>query len=71
MWKPSVVNWIFSVIVLGSVLIKRSVIKILMGKQLELPDVVWTRLSIAWGVFFFFNGPAEYVRRFLLPTGVS
>jgi intracellular septation protein len=56
MWKPSVVNWIFSVIVLGSVLINRSVIKALMGKQLELPDHIWTRLSIAWGVFFLLMG---------------
>lgn len=56
MWKPSVVNWIFAVIVIGSVLLKRSVIKILMGKQLDLPDSVWTRLSIAWGVFFLAMG---------------
>ena len=56
MWKPSVVNWIFAVIVLGSVLARRSVIKMLMGKQLELPDKVWHRLSIAWGLFFLAMG---------------
>ena len=27
-----------------------------MGKQLDLPDAVWTRLSIAWGVFFLAMG---------------
>ncbi len=52
MWKPSVVNWIFALIVIGSVLIKRSVIKSLMGKQLDLPDFIWFNLSIAWGIFF-------------------
>ena len=56
MWKPSVVNWIFSVIVLGSALIGKSVIKALMGKQLALPNNVWLRLSIAWGVFFMAMG---------------
>jgi len=56
MWKPSVVNWIFSLIVIGSVLLNRSVIKTLMGKQIELPDLVWNRLSIAWGVFFLAMG---------------
>ena len=56
MWKPSVVNWIFAVIVLGSVLAKRSVIKMLMGKQLDLPDQIWHRLSIAWGLFFLAMG---------------
>jgi intracellular septation protein len=56
MWKPSVVNWIFALIVIGSVLIKRSVIKSLMGKQLDLPDSVWFNLSIAWGIFFLAMG---------------
>jgi intracellular septation protein len=56
MWKPSVVNWIFALIVIGSVLLKRSVIKLLMGKQIELPDPVWTRLSIAWALFFLAMG---------------
>jgi intracellular septation protein len=56
MWKPSVVNWIFSAIVLGSVAVNRSVIKTLMGKQLDLPDRIWNRLSIAWGVFFLAMG---------------
>jgi intracellular septation protein len=56
MWKPSVVNWIFSAIVLGSVAVNRSVIKTLMGKQLDLPDRIWYRLSIAWGVFFLAMG---------------
>lgn len=56
MWKPSVVNWIFSAVVLGSVVVKRSVIKMLMGKQLELPDNVWHWLSISWGLFFLAMG---------------
>ncbi len=56
MWKPSVVNWIFAVVVLGSMLVKRSVIKMLMGKQLELPDPVWHWLSISWGLFFLVMG---------------
>lgn len=56
MWKPSVVNWVFSIIVIGSVLLKRPVMKMLMGKQLTLPDRVWTRLSIAWGLFFLLMG---------------
>ena len=56
MWKPSVVNWIFSVIVIVSMLLNRSVIKVLMGKQLDLPDPVWSRLSLAWGVFFLAMG---------------
>lgn len=56
MWKPSVVNWIFAAVVLGSTLIKRSVIKLLMGKQLDLPEPVWHWLSISWGLFFLAMG---------------
>lgn len=56
MWKPSVVNWIFSAIVFGSMLMKKSVIKLLMGSKIDLPTHVWTRLSIAWAVFFLVMG---------------
>ncbi len=57
MWKPSIVNWIFSVIVLGSIFVgDKPVIQRLMGTQISLPKPVWKNLSIAWGVFFLFMG---------------
>ncbi|MEE9447973.1 MAG: septation protein A [Arenicellales bacterium] len=55
-WKVSIVNWMFALIIFGSVILKKSVIKAMMGKQITLPDPVWARLSIAWGLFFLAMG---------------
>lgn len=55
-WKVSIVNWIFSAIVLGSALLNKSVIKAMMGKQMSMPDAIWQKLTIAWGLFFLAMG---------------
>ncbi len=51
-WKVSVVNWLFSAVIFGSIWLNRSVIKAMLGKQIQLPNFIWTRLTIAWGLFF-------------------
>jgi len=51
--KPTIVNTMFGVGVIGGVFIKKNVVKILMGSAIELPDEKWNVLAIRWGVFFF------------------
>ena len=52
-WKPTIVNWIFAVILLGSqVFTKKPAIQYLMGSQLELPSPVWTKVNVSWALFF-------------------
>lgn len=52
-WKPTVVNWLFAVVFLGSHFIgKRLLMQRLLGNNIELPPPVWTRLNAAWGLFF-------------------
>jgi intracellular septation protein len=59
-WKAPVVNWLFSLAFIGSHFIgDRLLIKRIMGHALTLPDPVWTRLNIAWIVFFLFCGAAN------------
>ena len=56
-WKPTIVNWLFGVIVLGSQLIgQRSVLERLLGAQMNLPSAVWKKVNLAWGLFFLFSG---------------
>ena len=55
-WKVSIVNWLFAAIIIGSTLIKKSVIKALMGKQISMPAKIWARLSLAWALFFIIVG---------------
>ena len=41
-WKPTIVNWIFTVIVLGSQFIgKQTVLERLLGGQMQMPAAIW------------------------------
>ena len=59
-WKAPVVNWLFALGFAGSHFIgQQPLIKRVMGHAVSLPDRVWTRLNIAWVVFFIFSGCAN------------
>ncbi|CDF92944.1 MULTISPECIES: septation protein A [unclassified Pseudomonas] len=59
-WKAPVVNWLFALAFIGSHFIGDSLlIKRIMGHAVSLPDVIWTRLNIAWIAFFLFCGGAN------------
>ena len=51
-WKPTLVYWLFSAAILISRLMGRDLLRQMLGKELHLPDVIWTRLNRAWIVFF-------------------
>lgn len=52
-WKPTIVNWLFSLAFLGSQFIgQKPIVQRLMGKSVELPSEVWRKLNVAWVVFF-------------------
>ncbi|MDQ6989154.1 MAG: septation protein A [Mariprofundaceae bacterium] len=56
-WKPSVINWLFAVVFIGSMWIgDKSIIQRLLGGQVELPKLVWSKLNVAWALFFTFLG---------------
>lgn len=59
-WKPTVVNWLFAAVFLGSQFIgKQPIVQRIMGSQLELSDAVWGRLNLLWVFFFAFSGLAN------------
>ena len=51
--KPTVMNAIFGMGILGGVVFKKNVIKMFMGSAFELPDDKWKILAIRWAIFFF------------------
>ena len=56
-WKPTIVNWIFAVVVLGSQFIgKRTVLERLLGGQMQMPARIWKKVNVSWGLFFFVSG---------------
>ena len=62
--KPTVVNILFGIGVLGGVVFKKNVLKILMGQAYSMPDKAWNMFAVRWGFFFFaMAGVNEYVWR--------
>ena len=51
--KPTVINILFGVGVIGGVLFKKNVIQMMMGEAFEMPMRAWNNLAIRWGIFFF------------------
>lgn len=52
-WKPTVVNWLFGLVFLGSQFIgKKTIVQRMMDGSVTLPDHIWPRLNVAWAVFF-------------------
>lgn len=59
-WKPSVINWLFGIVFLGSQFIgKKTIVQRMMGASITLPETVWPRLNLAWAVFFIALGFAN------------
>ncbi len=60
MWKPSIVNWLFAAVFLGSHFIgKQPLVQRMMSHAIELPDLIWSRLNQMWVLFFISIGLAN------------
>jgi intracellular septation protein len=55
-WKPSVLYWLAGVVFIGALAFKTNLVKAVMSEGITLPEPIWTKLAIAWGVFFLFKG---------------
>lgn len=52
-WKPTVLYWLFALSLgLAPMLFERNLIRLMMEKNVALPDPIWTRLNLAWAAFF-------------------
>ena len=58
-WKPTVLYWLTSATFFVGLALRANFVKSLMGEELVLPEAVWTRLAIAWGLFFLAMGFAN------------
>ena len=71
-WKPTVLYWLAGVVFLGALLFKQNLVKAVMseGGGLDLPEPIWTRLAVAWGLFFLFKGALNLWVAYNFPTDV-
>ena len=68
-WKPTVLYWCFTAGLLFSQLVlKKNIIRNMLGHQMALPEPVWTRLNLAWAAFFAFMGALNLLVAFNFPT---
>ena len=52
MWKPTVLYWIMAAVLLVSNLFfKKNYIQQMMGKMIDAPAAIWTKLNYAWVIF--------------------
>lgn len=56
-WKPTGIYWLSSLVFLGSGLIgDKPIIQKMMENNVTLPNHIWHRLNIAWGIYFTLMG---------------
>ncbi len=59
-WKPTVLNWLFGAVFIGSQFIgKKTIAERMMGNAIKLPDPIWKRLNWSWALFFVVLGFAN------------
>jgi len=59
-WKPTVLYWMFGLVLAGSALLfRRNLIRVMLSEQVQLPERLWGRLNWAWVGFFAFMGAAN------------
>jgi intracellular septation protein len=59
-WKPTILNWLFAAIFLGSMHVgEKSIIQRMMGEHIALPENVWKTLNLSWVLFLFISGAAN------------
>ncbi len=55
-WKPTVLYWLAGAAFLIALAFGKNLVRAVFSDELELPEPVWLKLCIAWGVFFLFKG---------------
>lgn len=52
-WKPTIVYWIFAVILIGSQFFgSKPIMHRMLKDKITLPTEIWTRLNMSWAIFF-------------------
>ena len=59
-WKPSILNWVFALVFLGSRFVgKKTLVERMMGHAIAVPTLIWRRVNLAWVMFFVVAGLAN------------
>ena len=68
-WKPTVLYWLFAVVLGGSALLfRKNLIRTMLGDKIQLPDPAWSKLNFSWIGFFGCMGCLNLYVAFNYPT---
>ena len=52
-WKPTILYWLFSVVLGGSALFfNKNLMRAMLGEKVQLPETAWSGLNWSWAAFF-------------------
>lgn len=70
-WKVTIIYALFAgALLIGQWVMKKPLIQSMLGKKITLPAHAWSRLNIAWALFFIFCGLLNIYVAFWLPEAV-
>lgn len=69
-WKPTILYWIFSGILLFGSFSGRNFIRTLMKNAIDMPDAVWGKLQWMWIGFFIVVGILNLIVAYSFPTEI-
>ncbi|ELY2808543.1 septation protein A [Cronobacter sakazakii] len=70
-WKVTIIYALFAgALLIGQWVMKKPLIQSMFGKEITLPAHAWSRLNIAWALFFIFCGLLNIYVAFWLPEAV-
>jgi len=68
-WKVSVVNWAFAIAFLGSQWFgKKNLAQRMLEEKIALPEKVWGKLNLSWGLYFAIIGFVNVIAIYTLST---
>ncbi len=60
-WKVTIINTFFAgALIVSNSFFNKNIIKEFLGESLSLPDNIWSRLNLAWALFFLFCAGLNY-----------
>ena len=60
-WKVTIINAFFAgALLISNYFFNKNIIKEFLGESLSLPENIWSRLNLAWAIFFLFCAGLNY-----------
>jgi intracellular septation protein len=66
-WKPTIIYWVFAIAMFVTQFgFKKNMMRQAMEEQIKLPEPVWTRVGLAWMIFFAVLGVVNLLAAFVV-----